>query len=292
MKNSIKNNSGAALLISMIIIATVGVLMLALGRLALSELRITTKLADSTIAYYAAEAGIESGLLIFRYDKNIEITNYESVDINSIDHKINYNQEISYKGNVFVIGKKEYNKITTGIKKDESVSIDVSNLDNIKFQMETKTRPGFLELTFIRESGSLGGTFDVFKIDTIPSVVDSGICPEVSKIGNDINSDDESDFSNKNISVSGYDLLKVKFLNCSNISDIAMIKILPIPVGDELKISTNTTTITSTGEYSLSRRKLEVTIDRQTGTLLGIFDYVLYAGGDPSTGEGNIKLTP
>jgi len=51
---------------------------------------------------------------------------------------------------------------------------------------------------------------------------------------------------------------------------------ITVPSGE--KIDTGIAKIESTGIYNRTKRKLVAEINRSSGTVLGIFDYTLYAG--------------
>ncbi|MEK7183959.1 MAG: hypothetical protein AAB701_00350 [Patescibacteria group bacterium] len=64
---------GAALLITLVLITVIGSIAFGVGRSTLTNFRLVTRLEDSLNAYQAAQAGIEDGLLRFRFDKNAEV---------------------------------------------------------------------------------------------------------------------------------------------------------------------------------------------------------------------------
>jgi len=72
--NLSNKNQGAALVITMIIVAVILAISLSFGRIMISEIKISDTVADGAVAYYAAEGGIEEGLLGYR--KNVD-QNYQ-----------------------------------------------------------------------------------------------------------------------------------------------------------------------------------------------------------------------
>ena len=60
---------GSALIIALLIMATVGGVTFGIGRLFFLDRSITALYENSTIAYYAAESGLEEGMLRYRYKK-------------------------------------------------------------------------------------------------------------------------------------------------------------------------------------------------------------------------------
>ncbi|MBI4022704.1 hypothetical protein HY375_00890 [Candidatus Berkelbacteria bacterium] len=67
------NESGSALLITLIVVAAIGTISFAAARGALSGLQQQLRLEDGANAYQAALAGIEDGLLRWRHSRQIEV---------------------------------------------------------------------------------------------------------------------------------------------------------------------------------------------------------------------------
>lgn len=65
-----QKSRGSAILIAVFLIAAVGSVAFGIGRLFMMESAIANLYESSTVAYYAAESGIEEGFLRYRYDKN------------------------------------------------------------------------------------------------------------------------------------------------------------------------------------------------------------------------------
>jgi len=64
---------GSALIISMMLIATVGAAAFGIARLLYADTSIATTYENGTIAYYAAESGVEEGFLRYKYNMNAEV---------------------------------------------------------------------------------------------------------------------------------------------------------------------------------------------------------------------------
>lgn len=62
----------SAILIAIFLVAAVGSVAFAIGRLFLLDASLAGIYENSTVAYYAAESGIEEGFLRYRYEKNTE----------------------------------------------------------------------------------------------------------------------------------------------------------------------------------------------------------------------------
>ncbi len=68
-----KQTRGSAILIAIFLVAAVGSVSFGIARLFMLDSSIATMYENSTVAYYAAESGIEEGLLRYRYDANQEV---------------------------------------------------------------------------------------------------------------------------------------------------------------------------------------------------------------------------
>ena len=64
---------GSALIIAMMLIATVGAAAFGIARLLYVDTSISTTYENGSIAYYAAESGIEEGFLRYKYNMNAEV---------------------------------------------------------------------------------------------------------------------------------------------------------------------------------------------------------------------------
>jgi len=78
---------GSALIIAMMLIATVGAAAFGIARLLYVDTAISTTYENGTLAYYAAESGIEEGFLRYKYNMNAEVP-YSNWVFNEDDPKI------------------------------------------------------------------------------------------------------------------------------------------------------------------------------------------------------------
>ena len=253
MDTKIKNQKfqlGAALLITMLLIGSVGALALAVSRIILSELKITTSYSDSVVAYQAAEAGIEDGLLKFRFNRNIE----QDLQPVSMNNGAKYDLNINYKN--------QDGKVTGELKKDESIELDVSNKPfPISIDWHGKTKPGGVKHTGWVEWRILGSNNTESEWHLIP------LSDAASSDGSGVIS----------ATVLNPQILRIKFL--SKEDDAA----ITYTLSSAKALDSTKTKIESLGIYGKSQRKLVAEIDRKSGAIIGIFDYTLYAG------EGDIK---
>lgn len=241
MNNKNLSKSGAALLITMLLIASVGALALAVSRITLSELRITTTFADSVVAYQSAESGVEDALLRFRYDRSLVLDD----------------EDMGNGAKVYMthLANKFERTSSNPLKKDEIVELDVSN------------NPFLITATWDALEGDSGwfewrvsGTSGESKWHTIPDVKDIQALPGFSEV--------------ISAGVSDPQTLVIKFL--SNTPGAKASVLLQPNTGSE--IDTGITTVESVGTSNNTQRKLVVTVNRKSGQIIDIFDYTIYAG--------------
>lgn len=72
-KRDTMKRRGSALVIAMMLIASIGAVAFGMGRLIFAQTAIATTYENGAVAYYSAESGIEEAFLRYRYDKNAEI---------------------------------------------------------------------------------------------------------------------------------------------------------------------------------------------------------------------------
>jgi len=64
---------GSAIIIAMLLISAIGGIAFAIGRLLFIESTSASYYANGSVAYYAAESGLEEGFLRYRYNRNAEV---------------------------------------------------------------------------------------------------------------------------------------------------------------------------------------------------------------------------
>jgi len=159
-----KKSKGSAILIAVLLVAAVGSTAFGIGRLFLMDASVADKYESAVIAYYAAESGIEEGLLRYRYDKNQEVLadSTSSVPIvNLTDNSYQSHNPSSYSFNPLKryylpsveylsdfygedvdgasglsesdLGSGDYPDVYR-IPKDESIKLDLSKLNTSNFQ--------------------------------------------------------------------------------------------------------------------------------------------------------------
>jgi len=92
---------GSAIIIAMLLIATVGAVAFGVAKLIFFDTSISTTYENGTFAYYAAESGIEEGFLRYKYNMNTQIpyTDWKLFDPDNKIFRSNINLNESYWGN-------------------------------------------------------------------------------------------------------------------------------------------------------------------------------------------------
>lgn len=301
--------AGSALLATLVITGAVGLILVSVAGFTARELRITTALEDSSIAYAAAEAGIEEGLLRWRYARNTElpqaemqesVERAERVNLTTGDIQTNvplgevliqdathsvYDLRMWYKTpQVGLATDLESSTHEKKLFKDQTLEMDVSNLRGETLLFRFATVPGTnrsarIETRVIAEDAE----------GNVTELCANAGCKQLTP--------DPVTRSQVTITVpQGPDTLayrlRVKpfiFITGNPLIDAGAESYITYAI--ELPgASVNRTTrllddgityIEATGYYGSAKRKLLAKVDRRSGTVLGVYDFALYAG-DPN----------
>ncbi|MCA9388777.1 hypothetical protein KC644_03400 [Candidatus Berkelbacteria bacterium] len=293
------SQKGTALLIAMVLVAVIGTIAFAIGRVSLSSFTQVVRLEDSLNAYSAATAGIEDGLLRFRFNKDIETPtscdgsdstptrssqlvtrvnlsqpNTSPVCVNPLGNTpspgdIIYDLKISHKlepGEPEVQNTKTTSRGTiVALAHDQAIEYDVSDLTKpIQISWEYEN-PGSL-------SPNNTNSVEISLLDSGGGLVsqDSSAKKLIKENSGAPNS--------ATFPITGIrpDIIRIRAYN-SNLSSYRIQSLGGEP------LSSRTTFIEVTGYYGRSKRKLELSLDRISGSILELFDFVLFSGsGDVS----------
>lgn len=246
-KTSKLGSKGTALIITLLVITVISTIAFSVARLMIAEIRMTTGLEDSMGAYYAAEAGIEQGLLMWRYDHDVELPTkatasngkpqeYTLSDISSYDLKIWYRND-SY------IEK-------ASLEKDQSVEYTISNLSSLYLSCDKGCEA---KVSFIPENP--------YKNSLEYSVIG---------LGNEIKKKDLLYFPQTETSISTANADKLRLHAWGSTKNYTL------TAGEGDKLGGRYSFIESTGYFGSAKRKLQVKIDRASGTILGVYDFTLF----------------
>lgn len=299
---SIFNSSrGAAFLLAMLIIAAISTIALGVGRLMVAELRISGSLQESNAAYHAAEAGIEDGLLRLRYDPDYESTaggteQTTNPEIYNLTNPINpkpLTSENYYQLRVYnKLDKVGDFDLTSGVKdnsplilRDEffetTLSSNVSEV-LIRFKLEgaasTAADPAYLLEMILLKRGNLTSFSDV----------DRKFCPIKSDGSVSTVTVNNNPTNNSNCVVrlaGGNNYYELTLTGLSGLNGVSKIRIKPWRTNVRINmkptgglISGENAIVESTGFLGRTQRKLRAKINRATGQVQELFDFVIFEG--------------
>ena len=285
-----KKRKGSSLLLVLLITAGIVTIIFGTQRIALVQFSQTSREEDNIYALYAAKAGIEDGLIRYRYNKNVEtnknfrfnLTNGTSLGegkdstadpISSATGysptKEFYDLNIAYR--VSQLG--DLNDATKNVRIEKDQSVDITGFD-------TNSGVGYFMSYLIRfDSISTGCTaeFQGYKESgiSVPKNIDSTLADAGTRIYN------SSTAGNNNEVDLGQSLVRVTLIGCGADFQAQLVDGSGNPNG--LLLDGQTTTITSTGYYGSSKRTLIASVDRRTGNLTRIYEFTAYSG------QGNVS---
>ncbi len=266
MRNS---KEGAALLITLLIIGTLSVVLIGSSRLTVRELRSVAALTDSSAAYFAAEAGVEDGLLRFRYNRDIELpagasgATTEALRINLSEDQEIGTVELSTGGPAIPEAFNQYYDLKIWHKADQA-TLDILKDQFFEFtNFQTNTT---VKLGFQRKSG-LGQTRVEVK------VVGPGGQERACIVPGCLVRLPGANLDVRQAVVPGGGRLIIRAFDNP-------VKLTLERISGDTAIDTGLTMIESTGYFGNVKRKLVATLNRTTGTVIDLFDFAVFSGQD------------
>ena len=268
---------GDALLLTLLMLAVVAPMVFAVGTLTIMETRGAGRLQDSIAAYYAAEAGIEESLLNWKKDKDnvpdIPKQNLTNLGATCTTTDCCYTVDVTDKGQS--VGN--FDQITDStnptLLQDNSIELDLSS-----------NKPDDVFFKFNSTSGAKSN---------LPSDASCRYGIEVTYLlNNDAGFTHHVYCENQNqqrifLSTGATTLTGSQLTN--NWGSTYKIRIKPINTDIQYAYKTSNSnglvplqqiSIKSTGEYNQTKRTLEIKLDRNSGKIIGLFDFVIYAGSE------------
>lgn len=277
---------GSAILIVMLLITVLSAVALTVGYLAMAEVNMEANSEDGAKAYYAAEAGIEDGLLRFRYDNNVEVGNFSgSPKVERINISDGRRMTSDTSAPIFYDitdaltppsdPTKLYYDLRIKFKEqsdDTSASIDIDDdkklAKNESIFLEAFDQNVNVTLRFNSEEQGCTGISGAKKC----FVQFRQIAPTGTTSASFAGFLSAGDVTSPDITVNVGNILEIKPWNI----DIAYkIKAVKIAGGAALELDSGYTTIESTGYAGGAKRKLQAKVDRKSGKLMEVFDFVL-----------------
>jgi len=290
-------NKGTALLVTVLLAGAVGAVAFGLFKIANSELFIGTKEEEGIEAFYAAQAGVEDALMRFKFKQgnNLEIPEGAREDTSEVARvnvesglvgKTDYNIANNPDSDQYIYDLKVWsktNRVEVTLKKDESIILDVSepadNNESIIVNWEPEGRNRGSAKLWYRLSDPVSTSVDPRGLDR------KFFTYLASQELNDMNNPGAINWpgvsplpagmDNNNFSLFGFGTLKFKAFG----DDGSRIKLIIRKRGSaDGYIGGPYIYIESTGYYGNTARKIKVTLDRESKSVLDIFDYVIYSG--------------
>jgi len=304
---------GSALIMVMLVVAGITTIIFATQRIALVQFSQSVRQEDNLAATYAAQAGIEDGLARYRFERNsqterlkkfrLNLTtgNYFNYENASTTHELDENTDIEEGVNGDFDPQNQYYDLTMAFRTnsygiENNGTPNFSQTNDVLSENESVILTGFRPSTspyFLRYVLRFDSTCAVSNPDafvTVQQVKNSGQASQVvAKLSQSIgNVYDSARFANMKIYDTGVTAVSVKISAFYCQVEMAFATTSTVdgssPSSDpNLAFDGLTTNIISTGYFGSAKRTLIAQINRRTGELIGIFDYLLYAGGSGST---------
>lgn len=307
--------SGSALIITILVIAVVSAIGFSVSRLTISQMRQTTQLEDSVKAYYAAESGIEQGLLMWRYNHNVEVpkenlsqddpqtmrvfmNDMSTKDANISQPEPNvsnipyYDLRIWYKNPIIdgwseeiVCSENATSSYCTSPQENQPITRTgtepaLAKDSAIQYNMQGVDRI-LLKWEFEDDSYCRSNCRDNQGLPTICTANFSNSICKIEFIP--INEQGDMDWDKKYlISYNERDNLGMPVNNIQIArfrvfgSGLKEYMISSQATGDDAKMSSGFTIIESTGYFGNAKRRLQIKINRTSRTILGPYDMVIY----------------
>lgn len=305
MKRGFKKEQGSALLIVMVVISVIATLSLTIIQLALMSSRSVLRTEDGMNAQIVAMAGIEDGLLRWKFDRNVEApakndqirecssSPYEESDrFDRVILGLESESEDTVQSCILRTSAPSPNemvydiKVSHRLKQGVSECVRGSGVDAPVIAPNCPSAPGDNNFALRQDQTIEYGVADLASItlnwrfnNSYPNP--SNVILEVVSLGDSCASQDKicnketynlSDSGNPQIFTVGLgERLRIKVLGASldyyNLS------------APSNSLDTRFTTMDVTGYYGGVQRRLRLKLDRLTGQALPIYDFALFSGG-------------
>lgn len=312
-----RKRAGSALIMVMLVVAGITTIIFATQRIALVQFSQSVREEDNLSAYYAAKAGIEDGLARYRFERNTQTSaemkfrfnlttgafpsdeGYEIPSDTDIEEGINgdydpddqyYDMVVNYKtksiNTVDSEGEFAFSATNDILKKDEVITLtgfpytETDYFLRYGFRFDPSCDSGDLDKAFVAlqqvrtdTEGVEVTSQDIANYSNptvINGVYDSRRTGTNMRVGAD-------NFSVSSIRVRAF-FCDVEFAFITTDTNDGATFSEDTPEFDGL-----TTEVLSTGYYGSAKRTLIAQVNRQTGELIGVFDFILYAGGNTGT---------
>lgn len=279
---------GSALIITLLVIMVISAIGIGVGRLTISEIKQTVNLENSAGAQAIAESGIEHGLLLYRFNHNAEVCAEKAADPTASCDTTSTPQIFNMGNDSDKYELKMYYMVP-----------EIGNFDNISDSSNpTLPKDQTLELSGFKANTEL--TIKYQTENAVTNAIDlttgqlrsiqHGVEFKVTNKLPDGTTESFTDFVDQYFNeVLGWDLSSRIPEAYTNFGKDSVIRIKPMDTdikyvagatvsGSTSQIDSGYSVIESTGYFGNTKRKLQVKINRASGSLLGTYDFVLYSG--------------
>lgn len=283
----LSNKSGSVLLYSLLIISLITAIAIAVSVIVINELKLTSGAADATLAYYAAESGIERGLYTLKIMRNdgssklsdavTEISSFPKGSEAAFENNADYSDEQTKSKTSEIINEE--------VKENQYIQADYYNVedplsDSGVVSIVVKSGPDdpapnpdpdtWAEVSWTAwdSSGTLGTSTSAKKL-----IGPTDLQPDPpADIGWPITLDV---FSTQSVTPVGY-RLRIKAL----FGDLSSLTVTPYDgSNDPVTNLPSQIEIKSVGERGKFKQSLTATVPWKI-PLFGLYDYVLFSEGD------------
>lgn len=291
-------NRGSSLILVLLIVSGIVTVIFGVQRVTLVQFNQSNREEDNVSAYYAAKAGIEDGLIRYRFERNVETTPgnvYRYSVTNGTPEATEVRETSSIQGVDGYRPTDQYYDLKIGYKTDR-INVDagsgalnftadrkIAKDDTIQLTgFSSRTAPYFLRYAFKFDPNC--STEDLSRsFVQVERITDIGVLTQVTVRPTGGQFDSSATAQNLPVSTAGDLTSSIRFRPYYCQVEYAM---ATTNTNDGNGASGNTaaefdsltTTITATGYYGAAKRTLIGTVDRQTGQLIGVYDFNAYSG--------------
>lgn len=313
---------GSALIMVMLVVAGITTIVFATQRIALVQFSQSVREEDNLIAGYAAQAGVEDGLARYHFERNVQTGDDQVFRFNLTrstyadtgDHEIGASTDISEGVDGDFDPNYQYYDLSISYKTQR---INIRDNGDLDFPADTGLsrleRDDALILT-----GFPSTAYNYFLRYGLKFLEADSQCTDINQAFVTL----QQITSTSSSQTSSQEIARYSATLPENVYDSRSVANLQVKLGNTTLSSVRlrafhcpvqfafattrdidglgsdndagpefdslTTEILSTGYFGSAKRTLLARIDRQTGNLLGIFDFLLYAGGN-SVNTGTIQ---
>ena len=296
-------NKGTALLVTVLLIGAIGAIAFGVFKIANSELYVGTKQEEGTEAFYAAQAGVEDALMRFKFADGgrLEVPTGAREDTTKVDRIDIKKGIISPSGQDYGTNPdpgadnyiydlkawyKTENEFKITLEKDQSVILDLTDVVDKNESLIVKWEPKGPTPEIMESAKLWYRLYDPDGRAIDPRDLEREFFTYLAYFDEDNENPARTDSKfdsfilkpnvKKRLDTLGFNTIKFKAFG----NDSSKI-ILTVKATGGAAIGGPNLYIESTGYHGDTARKLKVTVDRASKSVLDIFDYVIYSGNKP-----------